>query len=141
MHMATPDRRRHWRLAAAAAVAVAAAGTLPAHSSVIGLLPGDPLDPTTARYIVMAPAGQDPLALVNGVLTLVGGGSVVGELPLVNGVVADLTAAEVGLFPAGVVTPDVQVKTQMQAGKPGTPKPPSGPTNVFRQVTGATSVS
>jgi len=151
--MDTPVRRRRWRrgvaiaavVLAAAAAPVASATPLPGLSSLPALsiqpLPPPPTDPTLSRYIIMAPAGTNPHSLLNTALLGSTSGGFVADLTLINGLVADLTTAEVALLPANTVTPDVQVLTQGMAAKGG-PKPPPPPqlVNVFRQVTGASAV-
>lgn len=132
--MRTPITRRPWRLAASAAVAVAVAGALPAVSA----------STSTANYIVQASsvsAAQTAVTLAGGTLGV--------SLPLVSGVVATLTPAEVTALSATLnVTPDAVVQTSMAAGKPGPkptpsqpPPPPPPPVNVFREVTHASDVS
>jgi serine protease AprX len=117
-----------------AVVAALAAATLPAAAAA----PTRP--PALTAVIVQGDSAGVVHAVVQGVIDAnLGVGKVVADLPLVNGVSASLTSTELGLLGSLVVTPDAPVLTAMDAK--GSPAPPPAPTNVFRDVTGATTVA
>ena len=132
--MSPPRRRRSWRLSVVAALAVAAAGALPSTAA--------PVRVTLSPVIVQAGSAAQARAAVAAVIGLNGGvGQVVLDLPLVNGVLANLTSVEVGqLTPSYAVSPDATVLTAMTT-KGGPPAPARQLDNVFPQVTGASSVA
>lgn len=133
--MRTPGPRRRWRFSAVAAAVALAASAAPAGST---SLLSSPLKLTTSRYIVQ---GVDATTVHTAVNLLLGRNAVVADLPLVHGVVANLTTADLSLLTAYAVTPDATVLTAMATGKPSPPPPPPPVNNVFRQVTGATAVA
>lgn len=133
--MGAGDRSRSWRLGGAVSVVVAAAASLPSFAAPVRVQ----LSP------VIVEAGSSALArlAVNDVISLSGGvGTVLLDLPLVNGVLANLTRAEVGQLTNGnyLVSSDAAVLTAMAITK-GPPAPaPRQLDNVFPQVTGASTV-
>jgi serine protease AprX len=133
--MRIPDRRRpcSGRAAAAVAVAVTVGGALPSVAA--------PVRVTLSPVIVEAGSAALARTAVSSVIALSGGvGQVVLDLPLVNGVLANLTTVEVGqLKTSYLVSPDATVLTAM-VDKGGAPAPSRQLDNVFPAVTGASNV-
>jgi serine protease AprX len=133
--MRTPQHHRPWRWGVATAAFVVAASALPA----LATTPAVTL--TTSPYIVQAGSSSLANSAVAKVIALSGLGQVVRELPLVNGVLANLTTVEVGLLPPTLaVSPDATVLTSTVGGTAATTAPRQLG-NVFRQVTGATTLN
>ena len=116
-------------------------------SVVIGAWPAlaiAPVKVTLQPFIVQASSEAVARAAVDAIVTANGGvGRVVLGLPLVNGVLANLTTVEVTQLSATyAVSPDAKVLTSMLPAKGGPPPPTNRQLdNVFREVTGATSVT
>ena len=104
---------------------------------------GSPLKVTLQPVIVQASSASVAHSAVDAVITAnAGSGQVVVELPLVNGVLANLTTVEVTQLSATyAVSPDLKVLTSMVPAKGGPPPPPARQLdNVFPEVTGASAV-
>jgi len=98
---------------------------------------------TLQPFIVQASTASVAHAAVDAVITANGGiGQVAVELPLVKGVLANLTTVEVAQLPVScAVSPDSTVLTSMLSAKGGRPPPPNRQLdNVFPDVTGASTV-
>ncbi|MCU1603349.1 MAG: peptidase and in kexin sedolisin [Frankiales bacterium] len=94
--------------------------------------------PTLAPVIVQAGSAAAARAAVQSVIALAGGtGTIPYDLPLVNGVLANLTTPEISRLTSYVVTPDAAV---LPAGKVVPAAAPRQLDNVFPQVTGATRI-
>lgn len=127
-------RRGGWKAAASAASASVALAAWPALAA--------PAKITLKPFIVQAASDTVAGTAVNAVIAANGGvGQVVLALPLVNGVLANLSTVEVAQLAVNyAVSPDQQVLTSMLPGKGAPPPAPRQLDNVFPQVTGASTV-
>jgi serine protease AprX len=111
-----------------------AAGVLPAQAAA-------PVRVTLSPVIVMGPDLATVDATVGNLIATTGVGKVVVDLPLVNGLLAQLTSAEItALKTTLTVAPDAKVLTAGFSEKGSPAPPPSSLVNVFPDVTHATDV-
>jgi len=127
-------RRGTWQAGAFAAVASLVLAAWPAS--------GGPVKVTLQPFIVQAASDTVAQSAVDAVILANGGvGQVVSALPLVDGVLANLSTVEVAqLSVSYAVSPDAKVLTSMAPARGGPPPTNRQLDNVFPQVTGATSV-
>src|SRR3954451_2301805 len=94
------------RLCAAAVVALLVPAALPSTAA--------PLTAELSPVIITGPSAAIVHTTVSTIIAPLGAGDVAFELPLVNGVLAHLTTAEIALLPTGyVVSPDATVLPAM----------------------------
>jgi serine protease AprX len=131
MPRSSPRRALWW--AAAVWVTAATAG-VPTSAAAVRV--------TLSPVIVQGTSASEAASAVTSLINASGGvGEVVVALPLVNGVLARLTAAEIStLSLVRAVSPDAQVLTAMASAKPPPAPTPRQLDNVFPQVTGASDV-
>ena len=129
------SRRAAWRIGVSMVSTALAVAAFPALAG--------PVKVTLQPFIVQASSATVAHTAVDAVIAAnLGTGQVVLELPLVNGVLANLSTVEVTQLSATyAVSPDVKVLTSMVPAKGGPPPPPARQLdNVFPQVTDASAV-
>lgn len=128
------SRYAGWKAAAFAAFACLLLAAGPVSAGLVKV--------TLQPVIVQATSDIVAQTAVNAVIAANGGvGQVVVPLPLVNGVLANLSTVEITqLSVSHAVSPDAKVLTSMVPARGGPPPPPRQLDNVFPQVTGASAV-
>jgi len=129
------SRRAAWRIGVSVVSTALAVAAFPALAG--------PVKVTLQPFIVQASSATVAHTAVDAVIAAnLGTGQVVLELPLVNGVLANLSTVEVTQLSATyAVSPDLKVLTSMVPAKGGPPPPPARQLdNVFPQVTDASAV-